>query len=202
MGTLSRDLRRLAWAVRLGAILVALAALAACAYSPADRLVGRVDTTEQRVYRAAGIYHVVAGLACEYVKTPTALPGASARVAQAGDAAWQALVEARAYSAFGEDSIAALASLSGALTALAGQALEVSVDAPDMDAGGLAGYATERALQVAVGYVHLRSSLAVLRGDLSVMVSERRDPTDAEWSEVMDAAEAARDCLAHAGGAR
>jgi len=185
----------------VGLLLGLVVGVIACTSSPADKWLGAVETTQQRVYRAAGAYGVIAGLACEYVKTPTALPGASARLAQAGDATWQALVEARAYSAFGEDAIAGLASLSGLLTGLAAQTLEVSVDAPNVDAGGLAGYATERALQAAVGYAHLRSSLAGLKGDLALMVAEGRDPTDDDWADVMAAAQAARDCLVeHVGG--
>jgi hypothetical protein len=200
---LDRLLWRL-WGWPVGVILL-VAGLAvwptACA-SPADRYVGPVETTQQRVYRAAGIYGVVGGLACEYVGTPAAVPGASARLGQAADAAYDALMEARAYAAFGSDSIAGLAALSGTLSSLAAQALEVSIDAPDMSAGGLAGYATERALQVAVGYVHLRTSLALMRGDLAAMVAEQRDPTATEWDAVMDTAGAARDCLTKAGGAR
>jgi len=182
-----------------------LGALGACTNPLADRLAGEVSTTGQRVYRAAGIYGVVAGLACEYVGTPTALPGASARIAQVGTAAYDAVVEARAASVLG-DAGAALGSLSGLLTGLAAETLEVTVDAPDEVTGagtaGVAAYAVERALQVAVASTHLRLALTGLRGDLAVMMAEGRDPTEAEWADVMDTAAAARDCLAGgAGGA-
>jgi len=186
----------------IAASLIAMTmALAACANTLADQWLGAVDTTPKRIYRAAGAYGVIAGLACEYVQTPTALPGASARLAQAGAAAYDAVVNARAYAAFDDDAIAGLASLSGLLTGLAAQTLEVSVDAPDMDVGGLTGYAVERALQVAVGYAHLRTTLAGLKADLAAMVAEGRDPTETQWTDVMEAAQTARDCLTAAGEA-
>lgn len=178
-----------------------LIGLAACSNTLADRYAGEVETTEQRIYRAAGIYSVVGGLACEYVQTPTALPGATARLGQAADAAYGALVKARAYAAFDDDATAGLAALSGLLTGLAAQVVEVSVDAPAAPGGGAAGvaaYAVERALQAAVGYAHLRASLAGLRGDLALMVADGRDPTENEWAAVMAAAVESRECLTDA----
>ncbi|WP_299440199.1 hypothetical protein [uncultured Rhodospira sp.] len=200
-----RTLNRLLWGVRVALVGVVVAAslwLSGCGNSVADRWLGAVETTQQRVYRAAGAYGVIGGLACEYVQTPTALSGASARLAQAGDAAYEALVEARAYGAFG-DPAAGLAALSGLMTGLATQVLEVTVDASEVAGGGAAGmaaYAVDRALQVAVGYAHLRAALAGLKGDLALMVAEGRDPTSPEWDDVMAAAEAARDCLVGAAG--
>lgn len=191
---LDRLLWRL-WGWPIGLVILVIGLLiwpAGCANVIADRAVGPAETTAQRTYRAAVIYGVVADLGCHYMATPTAAPGAAARLRQAGDVAYQALVRARAGAEFGTAG-AALAGLAGTLEGLAAQTLALSAD--DTAARVTVGYAIDRVLDLAMGYVHLRGQLAARRTVLDVMAADARDPTPAEWFDVMGLAAEARACL-------
>jgi hypothetical protein len=191
---LDRLLWRL-WGWPIGLVMLVLGLLiwpAGCANPIADRIAGPAETPAQRAYRAAVVYGVVTDLACEYVSTPTAVPGASARLAQAADVAYRGLVRARAGVAFGGAG-GAVAGLGGVVEGLAAQVTAVVSHGPT--APGTVGYAVDRALQVASGYAHLRLQLSARRSVLDIMAAEGRDPLPGEWHDVMGLAQEAHACL-------
>ena len=167
-------------------LILAGIGLAGC--SILDDWYGAAETPGQKAFQAAGRYVYVATPAARYATDPEAQQGILDAVATADQSAHAALLSAIAELRAGNDDAltVALASASSALGSLSLRALG-SVELPD-DPEEAIGRGVMIGKLVTESIVAMRAwRTGYLKPKLEAMALEGRDPTEAEWQEVLEA---------------